>query len=222
MLDVKAVIFDLDGVLVDTERIIYQAYQDILRPLGKALDKKDSEFIIGLDREDTSRYVCAKTGYPGDPAQLDQSHWSHFLSLLSRGLEPIPGALELINNLIRSGYPLAVASNSPVDYVQDVLRATHMETYFQAIIGRDLVANGKPAPDLYLLTARKFGLPPDHCLAVEDSPVGMQSALSAGMYCVVITQDGSQELVFRAAHARYPSLQDLANSVQEILPVIDP
>ncbi len=225
MLDVKAVIFDLDGVLVDTEKIIYQAFQDVLRPLGKALDEKDAEIIVGMDREDTSRYVSAKTGYPGSSSRLDQAHWSHFLSLVSRGIEPVPGALGLINDLIRSGYPLAVASNSPIDYVQDILRATRLEAYFQSISARDQVANGKPAPDLYRLAVERLRVPPERCLAVEDSPVGVQSALSAGLYCVVIAPDsgyGLQEPVFQASHARYPSLQDFANAVPEILPMIHP
>ncbi|MGE5223878.1 MAG: HAD family hydrolase [Omnitrophica WOR_2 bacterium] len=221
MLEVKAVIFDLDGVLVNTEKIVYQAFQDILRPLGKALDEKDAEIIVGLDREDTSRYVSAKTGYPGSPSRLDQDHWSHFLSLVSRGIEPVPGARKLINDLIRSGYPLAVASNSPIDYVQDILRATQLEAYFQSISARDQVANGKPAPDLYLRAAAALHLPPERCLAVEDSPVGVQSALSAGLYCVVIAPDSLQEPVFQSVHARFPTLQDLANSVHKILPLQD-
>jgi len=212
----RAVIFDLDGLMVNTEHLVFKAYQQLLEPHGLSLSEADARAMLGLDIEDTARYVIDKTGYPGSLADLTETHYRRWLQVIDGELEPAPGLVPLIDYLERSGYKLAVASNSPLEYINHILRAIRLSSHFGVVVGRDQVARGKPGPDLYQMAAHWLGISPSQCLALEDSPVGMQSALAAGTTCVVISPEAFTEPQFAAAHARYPSLIELLDDIDAI------
>jgi HAD superfamily hydrolase (TIGR01509 family) len=216
MPSIQAIVFDVDGLMIDTERLGYRIFQEILAERGIHLGDEHYVEIIGLDQFDTAVYLVAQTGVALSPAALNELYYARFeLALLNR-LEPNPGLPELLAELRRRRIPLGIASNSPVGYLARVLRVIHAERFFQVVVGRDLVAAGKPAPDVYLGAAERLGVSPAVCLAIEDSAVGMQSALAAGMRCAVVNEqpDGP---AFARATTRYTSLPALQAALDELL-----
>jgi HAD superfamily hydrolase (TIGR01509 family) len=213
---IAAIIFDVDGLMIDTERIGFRIFQEILAEQGYTLGEEHFAKMMGLDQ-----YGCAKvardlSGIPLDPQILTDLYAKRIHWVLTNDLEANPGLLDLLEELVRRRIPLGIASNSPVDYLAEVLTGIHANGVFQAIAGRDQVALGKPAPDLYLRAAEGLGIPPGDCLAIEDSPVGMESALAAGIRCAVVNELASDP-VFDRAIARFPSLPALEAGLDSLL-----
>lgn len=181
LLSFDAIVFDLDGVLVDTEPLAWDVYCEIFSTQGVTLNEDQAAATIGIDMPGTARLLLNSTGLDWTPEVLLQKHLSRLYERFSVELSPFPGASELVRQLAATGIPLGVASNSPVDYVRRVLRAIALESHFKTIIGRDLVINPKPHPDVYLEACRQLSCDPSRCLAVEDLRVGLQAALAAGL-----------------------------------------
>ncbi len=176
-----AIVFDLDGVLVDTEPLAWEVYLEIFAAQGIALTQAQAAATMGIDMPGTARLLLDNTGLNWSPELLLEKHLTRLYKRFEQELRPFQGAVELVHLLDSAHIPLGLASNSPVEYVRRVLRATHLETHFKAIIGRDLVIHPKPQPDVYLEACRQLSAPPARCLAIEDSSVGLQAALSAGL-----------------------------------------
>ncbi len=181
LLSFDAIVFDLDGVLVDTEPLAWDVYCEIFSAQGIALTKEQAAATIGIDMPGTARLLLDATGLTWTPEALLQKHLFRLYERFSVELSPFPGAVELVQRLAAAGIPLGLASNSPVDYVRRVLRAIALEPHFKTIIGRDRVINPKPHPDVYLEACRQLGANPARSLAIEDSQVGLQAALAAGL-----------------------------------------
>ncbi len=210
-------IFDFDGVIVKSEEPVFKAWQEELRTMHKDLDETDFKAMIGLDAEAAARYVLNTTGLDVDPADLAKKVWDRATVILENELEPVPGLVELIAKLKVAGCNLGIASNSTSDYVHRTLKLVHLEGVFQTVVTRDDVPTGKPAPDVYLEAARRLAVPPQECLAIEDSPVGMQAALSAGMRCAVLCPEDDPEPDFARATGIYASIADLCRKVEPLL-----
>jgi len=213
----SAVIFDLDGVLIDTERLAFTAWQRKLSEMGFSLEESDYRVMIGLDADQTVSYVQVKTGIVSDPTTLLADHEKMMLAILDREIEPLPGATDLVWELHDRGYPLGIASNSSLDYVARALKGLGLEGAFTAIISREQVRNGKPAPDIYLAACAALGESPLQCLAVEDSIVGVKSAAAAGVRCIAIPAPGIPKEEFRVAYAIFESLPALRASLDAVL-----
>jgi len=214
---IQAVIFDLDGVLVDTEPLVVRAWQEILVPFGRPLDEQDIYYIMGIDEETTNRYILEKTGLPMDLETSTRIHRQHLARLFAQELRLAEGAQALLESLAGRGLALAIASNSRAEYVDQMLQDMGLRPYFQALATREHATHGKPAPDLYLAAARLLGVPPQACLAVEDSAVGLQAAVAAGMGCLVIAPADGVAQDFSLALARAGSLPELAHEMEKFL-----
>lgn len=214
----QAVIFDLDGLMINSEELSLQAWRAVLATSGRRLDDTDYHALIGMDSQATAGLVIRLTGVPLAWDDLARLHWQRLLELIDDQLEPRPGLLALVSTLIARGYPLAVASNSPTDYVERALKAIRLREAFRRVIGRDQVVNGKPAPDVYLAAAAGLGVSPECCLALEDSPTGMQAALAAGMRCVVVPNEHLVGAGFSGAYRQYGSLGALHAALDTLLP----
>jgi HAD superfamily hydrolase (TIGR01509 family) len=220
MAEIKAVIFDVDGLMVDTERMSFRILQQIARDYGLNLGDEHYPRIIGMDLIGTAEYVSKHTGMQMAPEALNEVYLARFERAVATQIEPNPGLLELIGALQRRGLPLGVASNSPTEYLERVLRAIHVREALRVVVGRDQVENGKPAPDVYLRAAEGLDADPHYCLAIEDSPIGMRSALNAGMRCAVVNE--LEEVpAFAAATARYSNLWGVVEGLEEILRMKD-
>ena len=194
----RAVIFDLDGVLWDGEPLYHEAFNVVLAPLGHHVSVDDYNQVIGQSVEACWEWMCERFKLAEPPASFLPAYDRAVLRLLQRPAEPLPGVRPLINELRRLGVPVAVASASLRAWVDATLRGLGLQDAFDATVSASEVANAKPAPDLYLAAADRLGLPPERCLAVEDTLAGVRSAKAAGMFAVQL----------RAASTALPPLDE--------------
>ena len=183
---IQAVIFDLDGVLMDSEWMAFQVWREYVEQCGSKLDDAVYPHIIGMSAEETAEYIREASGASFDTRESCDWAWDRLSERMKGTLDPIPGAVELVRDLSARELPLAIASNSPRHYIDNALRGLGLSGYFPVRVGIDQVAQGKPAPDVYLRAADLLRIDPARCLAVEDSKVGVQAAASAGMRVLAI------------------------------------
>ncbi len=210
MPSIKAAIFDFDGLMADTERYGFHILQQIVADYGQSLPDEQFPHVMGLDQFQTADHVTGLTGIPLAPEAFNDLYVQHFYENLAQ-LTAAPGLVDLLAELARRGLPLGVASNSPTDYLEKLLAQIGVRAAFQVLVGREQVAQGKPAPDVYLRAAALLCVEPSACLAVEDSPVGMQSALTAGMTVAGV----NEENVFGST-GRYRSLIELRERLEDL------
>lgn len=214
---IQAVIFDLDGVLMNTEWISYQVWQEVTQKYGGALPIGHYTTMTGMTAEETGEYVMRVTGVKFDLAKTVAYVWQTVTGKINEGIEPLPGSVALLEALKGRGLPLAIASNSPVAYIENALKGLGLRPYFQAISGVDQVERGKPFPDLYLRAAQLLGVSPERCLAVEDSYVGSQAALRAGMRVLAVPAKEDSHDKFSACYGIYESLVQVKDALNQVL-----
>jgi HAD superfamily hydrolase (TIGR01509 family) len=207
----QAVIFDLDGVLANTEPGIFRIHQEAIAVYGPALGTQDYHALFGLDYTDSAAYLINRYAIPESVPRLAEILRDTVIANISSVIEPISSSRELVSSLAQNGFRLGLASNSSCDYVHRVVKNLDLTQYFPAPVCRDEVLLGKPAPDPYLEACRRLGVDPFQSLAIEDSPTGMRSALAAGMDCAVVGATPPSDLPERASH--YFSVADLLGAV---------
>jgi HAD superfamily hydrolase (TIGR01509 family) len=178
-----AVIFDMDGVLADTEPVHEMAMGEFLATLGKSISSDYYAHLVGLGH----RAVWAKLRADLSIERSMQECLAGYQPILvsrSGHVPPGPGVVELVRALSAAGVPMAVASSSFRPVVEATLAGLGLRDRFGAVVTGDEVGHGKPAPDIYLKAAGALGVAPERCVAIEDSRHGVQSALAAGMACV--------------------------------------
>lgn len=223
----KAVIFDFDGVLVDSEPLHWQAFCDVLKPLGLAHSYDVYvERYVGFDDRDAVRAVFRDAGRPLDDDRFEQlvrAKEAAFRHIVARGVVPFPGAKELVDELLQAGLPLAIASGAKGDEIRLILDRLGMLQAFSVIVSADDVAEGKPHPETYhralagLLSLHpdlragpgSNGASPQGIVVVEDTPTGIQAARGAGLVVVAVghTYPVSE---LRQAHWVVPRIADLS------------
>lgn len=182
----RAVIFDLDGVLVDSEPLQGQAWDRLLSRYGRALTPEVLSGLYGRRVMDAAEVAVAHYRLDVAPAALAAERDATFLEMLPGNLLVTPGALPLVQALHASGLALAVASSGTRRLVEAALETGGFMRYFDAVATGDEVPVGKPAPDVYLAAAKGLGVEPTYCAAVEDAPNGIASAKAAGMLCIAV------------------------------------
>ncbi len=208
--DIAALIFDFDGLILDTETCTYEATAGIFAEHGETLDLAWWHSIIGsADHPHWSEVLAERLGRPVDRAALVARREERRLRVL-RALPPRAGVVELLEAALAEGIPAAVASSSALDWVGGHLERLGLRASFAAVVTRDDVsddgARTKPAPDLFLLAADRLGVEPAHCLAFEDSPNGVVAARAAGMVVVAVPGPMTTGLDMSAADLVVPSL----------------
>ncbi len=179
-----AVIFDMDGVLVDSEPLQEAALAEFLRRRGKGpLTHGEYEGTIGLGHEAFWGWMIARFALSESVEECLADFHEILLPLLAQ-LEPAAGARELVRALADAGVPMAVASSSHRPIVEATLASIGLRDRFTAVVTGGEVSPGKPDPAIYLLAAERLGVDPSRCVAVEDSPHGVRAAVEAGMACL--------------------------------------
>jgi len=192
------VVFDLDGVLVDSEPTHERANAEYLASLGATLDPWLSEAMMGRRVRDLTDAVAPLVGLP--PEETFAGRERVFWRLLEAGeLRPMPGVRRSLERLAGAGLPLAVASSGTRAYVEHALDRLGLLHAFAAVVSGEEVRNGKPDPEIYLQTAKRLGAEPADCVAVEDAPHGIAAARAAGMRVVAVPHALTAELDLGAA-----------------------
>jgi beta-phosphoglucomutase-like phosphatase (HAD superfamily) len=182
---IKAAIFDMDGLLIDSERIIMQACIQAAKEVG--IDYTQTEFVelIGRSSSDASRMMAAQLG-GHDVLDRVSSGVSAILAQRNHVFPLKSGAVSLLDYYQSQNIICGVASSSPTEHIQHRLSHVEVLDYFSTITSGQEVTQGKPSPDIYLLAIKKMGLTAEECIAFEDSEPGAQAAIAAGLKVVVV------------------------------------
>jgi HAD superfamily hydrolase (TIGR01509 family) len=180
-----AVVFDMDGVLIESEEIWDAVREGYIRERGGRYDEEMQRAVMGMSAPEWSRYLHEAAGIPDQPEAINEEVVRRMLAAYREHLPLIPGAVEAVRRLAAQ-FPLAIASSSNRPLIDTVLEVAGLKDCFQATVSSEEVARGKPSPDVYLEAARRLGVAPERCAAVEDSHNGIRSAKSAGMHVIAI------------------------------------
>ena len=199
-----AVIFDMDGVLVDSEPLYMAVERQSFARYGVELDEQEQARFVGTSQQQMWREIKVLYGIEVAIAQLIAEHQQRVLSMLGQSkLEAMPGVVRLIDELDRLGIPCALASSSPRQLVECVLERIGLQGRFQHIVCGDEVRLSKPDPQIFLLAAKALGITPQRCLVIEDSGHGVTAAKAAGMQCIGLMNPNSGKQALEAADWRY-------------------
>lgn len=174
----SAVVFDCDGLLVDTAACWRQAYEEGLRRQGRRLDQEQLAELNGASVQVAARRLDIET-------DALRAALRHSIGVASASLVPMPGVRDLLTRL-RGRVKMAVASNGPLGIVEEVLRCTRLVSYFDAVVSAETVRREKPAPDVYIAACRALAVDPSDAIALEDSPAGAMAARRAGLLVVYV------------------------------------
>jgi len=206
---INAVIFDMDGVMIDSEPLWEKTERILLarRSIDYSPDYRDK--IVGLNQRDSGRLLVDTFDLDETVEDIINERISILTSIYEEELELIPALVPLLEQLAREGYRLALASSSPLRVVNFVLDMFSLHDHFLTVVSGDSVGNGKPHPDIYLHTAEMLGVAPAECVAIEDSINGLRSAKGAGMYCIAIPDKRLTPDQFESADVILDSLREL-------------
>ncbi|MDY6877884.1 MAG: HAD family phosphatase [Chloroflexota bacterium] len=205
----RAIIFDMDGLMVDSEPLAEWAWNQVLARYGHTLDAQTFRQILGMRVADSALFICHRFPLPITAEEALAERERLFMEAAPARLCACPGLYPLLDELAERGLPLGVATSGHRRYVTLVLRMLGIDRFFQAVVTGDEVARGKPAPDIYLLAAERLDVPPNFCLALEDAPLGVESACAAGMACVAVPNEWTASLEFPGAYRVFNSLNEV-------------
>jgi HAD superfamily hydrolase (TIGR01509 family) len=211
---IGAVIFDLDGVLVDSEQVWDTARRQLTEDSSGRWSESATQDMMGMSSTEWSRYMHEVLGVKMPPEEISAAVVKRMEELYREHLPLILGACETVER-VAARWPLGLASSANRPVIQVVLELSGLEDFFETTVSSEEVARGKPAPDVYLEAARMLRVDPALCAAVEDSSSGILSAHAAGMRVVAIpnrTFPPSEEAL-KAADAAISSLQELHQEV---------
>lgn len=204
----KAVIFDKDGVIVDSEPLQHRASQEILADYGYVYTIEDHK-ILAIGKAGNAYYPIIQEHYGiTDIEVFRQRRRDRYIELAGKHLKMRRGVLTLIRRLFNAWYPLAVASGSSKKLLAHDLAKFKLNQYFKVIVSGENYKS-KPDPEIFLVAAEKLGVKPSECIVIEDSEVGVKAAKSTGMYCIAIPHE-------LTAHQDFSIADEVASSFAEI------
>jgi HAD superfamily hydrolase (TIGR01509 family) len=203
----EAVVFDNDGLLLDTESVWTRAEQDLFERRGLEFTPAHKMELVGTSAEVAGRVLERRLGEPGRAAELIEELNELVVAELEHGVEAMVGARELLHALRERGTPIGLVSNSPIAFVRRSLEIAQFEDRFDAVVSAHETAAPKPAPDPYLEACRRLGVDPGPAVvALEDSPTGVAAARAAGL--TVIGVPSLEGVALEEAHHIAESLLD--------------
>ncbi len=208
---IRAALFDMDGLMIDTERLHHESFKTVLEQHGiaPAPDARGVIHTSGISAEANWERFKKQYGFDADTRELTKAKNDAHRKLLKNKLKAMPGLLDLLRDLKANGYKIAIASSSIREHIDLVVDRLGMSDFFDAITSGDEVTNGKPAPDIFLKAAMKLNVKPVECVVLEDAMHGMLAGKAAGMHVVVVPNEFTQNEDFSAADLRVSSLEDL-------------
>ena len=181
----EAVVFDLDGIIVDSEHVWDEVRRQLAEERGGRWNEQASRDMMGMSSPEWSRYMHDVIGLAEPPEEINAEVVRRLEAVYRERLPLIPGAAEAVEQ-VAARLPLGLASSSNRELIDFVLEVSGLARHFTATVSSEEVARGKPAPDVYLEAARRLDVRPERCAAVEDSEAGIRSAKAAGMRVLVV------------------------------------
>lgn len=194
---IKAVIFDMDGVITDTQHIHNETNAEVLQSYGIPLTPKDLSKFAGIPNKKTFADLFKKYNINADVNKAVSEKWD-LIKERTKTINAIPGALNLIQKLYDNKFKLAIASSSTADFIEHILTSLNIKNFFTVIVNGNEVEKGKPNPDIFLKAAQKLNVKPLNCLVLEDAPAGVKATKNAGMKCIAITTSHKKEQLKQA------------------------
>ena len=188
----KAVLWDMDGVLVDTAPFHFQAWRELFQSLGKAFADADFRRTFGLRNDAILRDILGELA-PAEVERLAQRKEGLYREKIEGRVTAIPGAIDLLRRLQQGGRKMAIVSSAPGENVRVVLRSLGLEGVFEAVVAEEDTLKGKPDPQGFLLAAEKLGVAAGECVVLEDAPGGVEAAKGAGMRCIGLATSRPRE-----------------------------
>lgn len=218
---IEAVIFDMDGVLIDSEETWSRVRAAVVARHGGRWTEQDQRNVMGDNSRQWSDYIVRTWNLAVDAQEIFREVLEAMTDSYAHGMAVLPGAAVAVAEL-GAHYPLAVASSSPRELILVALRLAGFGDSFAVVVSSDEVERGKPEPDVYLLAARQLGVPPERCLAIEDSSNGIRAALAAGMPTIAVPTPAFPPVAEVLARATLvlPSLEDLTPERVAALPAL--
>ncbi|MEW5989261.1 MAG: HAD family phosphatase [Chloroflexota bacterium] len=218
MANLQAVIFDLDGLMVDSEPLAHRAWRQVLAAWGCEMDERAFGRLIGHRLAESAQMVVDIYNLPLPAAELAAREEAAMMALLPTAAIPVmPGLPALLDALNQRGLPWGVATSSGRAYAHLILQRLNLVERCRALATGEEVAHPKPAPDVYWLAASRLGTPPHLCLALEDSVPGARAAIAAGMVTIAVPNNGATAADFPFAHHVFGSLAQVAGRLDELL-----
>lgn len=208
---IKAVIFDMDGLLIDSERLWQEAQTDVLKTVGITTKKGDFQHVLGLGLQGTVEWWYRRHPWQGPTREeIAERITADFLKLFKRKGELRPGAKNLLELLDGQGLPMAIASSTEPKIVNMAIRTLGVDRYFKIVYSGVQEPHHKPHPGIFITAAERLKVDPRSCLALEDSPAGVLSAKAARMKCVAVPEPENRDNKFiKTADVVLGSLEEL-------------
>ena len=205
-----AVVFDLDGVLIESEQVWDTAREELVRERGGKWDERATTDMMGMSSKEWSSYMHDRLGVPMTPVEINHDVVRRVAAAYQDHLPLLPHAVETVQKLARR-WRLGVASSSNRPIIELVLDRMGVRNCFDTVVSSEEVANGKPAPDVYLAVAGELDIDPKDCVAIEDSTNGIKAAVAAGMRTIAVPnrQFRPDDGVLATAAAVVPSLAEV-------------
>jgi beta-phosphoglucomutase len=182
--DLRAVLWDMDGTLIDSMPYHWQAWQDILRQINRHVEHSVWNQTVGMRNSEIIPLLFPDMS-PAEGAYVDEVKEARYRELIElQGIELLPGVADWIQRFEAAGWKQAVASSAPPENVATIVHVLHLNGTFEAMISGADVQHGKPDPDIFLAAAQRLNVPPQHCLVIEDAAMGIEAAHRAGMKAI--------------------------------------
>jgi len=204
-----AVIFDMDGVLVDSEPLHYETTVRVLADLGVPFTARENDEFVGCTDLAMFERLVARHRLSVSPEDLAARRVALMLERVAGGMPAMPGVPDVPHRLAADGYRLAIASSATPALIRAVVRALDVASLFTVLASLEEVPRGKPAPDVFVEAARRLSVAPARCVVLEDSRNGLLAAKAAGMACAAIPCATTRHHDFREADWRLQSLTEL-------------
>jgi beta-phosphoglucomutase len=217
-----AVIWDVDGTLVDTAELHFQAWQKLMDQIGKTFSRADFNATFGLRNADIFHKLFGTELTDEKVAELSERKESIYRAAArEHGVTLLPGVRALLEGLQAAGFQQAIGSSAPRENIDLILSLTNSDDFFQAIVSVEEIQRGKPDPQIFQIAADKLPVPYAHCLVVEDAVAGVQAAKAAGINCIAVLfggHHGEAALTRAGADLVVKSLEEV--SVQTVCQIL--
>lgn len=193
----QGILWDLDGVLVDTGEYHFQSWQEVLTDYGVTLDREVFQKTLGMNSTSSVKIYLGKHPEPALIERMITRKEESFRRLIQNEITPLPGVLNWLEWFASQQIPMAVASSAPPENIDFIINALQIRSFFTELVSGANMP-GKPNPDVFLEAAKRLNISPDHCIVIEDSIAGVAAARQAGMRCIAVATTNPTDLLSAA------------------------